>query len=78
MSLRDCGEGHNGSRRIEMVARQLKDAELSISPSDRFVIGAAQTLVAHSTNALSYDEIKTNLEAIRRFSGPQTKDVVAV
>jgi hypothetical protein len=35
------------------------------------VIGAAQTLIAYSTDALSYDDIKAQLEIVRQAIKPE-------
>jgi len=57
---------------IETVAGRLEAAGLSISAGDRFVIGAAQTLIAKSADALTFDEIKAHLEVVRFSVGQRT------
>jgi putative DNA methylase len=56
---------HDVNDEIDTIASRLEEAGLSISAGDRFVIGAAHTLIAWSPNALTYEEIKTRLEAVR-------------
>ncbi len=62
------------AQRIETVSRQLKAAGMSISMGDRFVIGAAQTMIAKSAEALTYDEMKAHLEAVRLFVTRRNED----
>lgn len=73
-ALAKCVETQDVVRRIEAVAHRLENAGLFISAGDRFVIGAAQTLIAKSMDALSFDEIKTHLEVVRRLAGQQIED----
>lgn len=60
---------------VDALASQLQAAGLRISAGDRFVIGAAQTLIARAADDLGFDEIKVDLEAIRVAVGPKTGDV---
>lgn len=55
---------------VDAVAARLQAAGLRISAGDRFVIGAAQTLIARASDDLEFDEIKADLEAIRLVVGP--------
>ncbi len=50
---------------IDALSSRLQAAGLRISAGDRFVIGAAQTLIARAADDLSFDEIKEHLETIR-------------
>jgi len=50
---------------VDSLSARLQKAGMSISAGDRFVIGAAQTLIARATDDLSFDEIKMELEATR-------------
>lgn len=50
---------------VEKVATRLQDAGMQISDGDRFVIGAAQTLISRATDDLNFEEIKGHLEAVR-------------
>lgn len=54
----------------DLLAARLQAAGLRISAGDRFVIGAAQTLIARAVDDLGFDEIKVDLEAIRLLIGP--------
>lgn len=56
---------------VEAHSARLEAAGLSISAGDRFVIGAAQTLIARAADDLGFDAIKLELEAIRLAVGPQ-------
>lgn len=58
-------EQHNIIQEIENTACRLEQAGLKISSTDRFVIGAAQTLVIMATHTISFDEIKLHFENIR-------------
>jgi putative DNA methylase len=49
---------------IETTATSLRAAGLSISDGDRFVIGAAQTMISKAADDLSFDEIKQALESV--------------
>lgn len=59
---------------VDALASRLQAAGLRISAGDRFVIGAAQTLIARATDDLGFDEIKADLEAIRLAVGPNSED----
>ena len=59
---------------VDALASQLQAAGLRISAGDRFVIGAAQTLIARAADDMSFDEIKVDLEAIRLTVGPKAGD----
>jgi putative DNA methylase len=59
---------------VEALASQLQAAGLRISSADRFVIGAAQTLIARSAADMSFDEIKIELEAVRLAVSPRSGD----
>ncbi|KWV14806.1 hypothetical protein ISN34_03995 [Xanthomonas translucens pv. translucens] len=50
---------------VDALATRLEDAGLRISVGDRFVIGAAQVLIARATDDLSFDEIKADLDLMR-------------
>ncbi len=50
---------------VDAVATRLEHAGLRISVGDRFVIGAAQVLIARATDDLSFDEIKVDLDLMR-------------
>ncbi|EIJ0935055.1 hypothetical protein LH707_002467 [Vibrio cholerae] len=50
---------------VDALSSRLQAAGLRISAGDRFVIGAAQTLIARAADDLSFDEIKEHLETIR-------------
>lgn len=54
---------------VDALSSRLQAAGLRISTGDRFVIGAAQTLIARAADDLSFDEIKLDLEAIRLAVG---------
>src|SRR6218665_557963 len=60
---------------VEMMTVRLQAAGLRISVSDRFVIGAAQTLIARAIDDLSFDEIKEYLEAVRLAVGPKSESL---
>jgi putative DNA methylase len=64
---------------IEAVCRQLGMAGLRLSAGDRFVIGAAQTLIARATDDLSFEHIKMELERVRLAvgSGSDCKELSA-
>lgn len=57
---------------VDEVASQLQAAGLRISAGDRFVIGAAHTLIARAGDDIGFDDIKADLEAIRLTVGPKT------
>ncbi|MFP3756555.1 DNA methyltransferase [Cupriavidus sp. SIMBA_020] len=57
---------------VDALAARLQDAGIRISAGDRFVIGAAQTLIARAADDMSFDEIKVDLEAIRLAVGPNS------
>ncbi len=50
---------------VDALVSRLQVAGLRISSGDRFVIGAAQTLIAHAADSMSFDDIKACLEAIK-------------
>lgn len=50
---------------VDMLSERLQDAGLHISAGDRFVMGAAQTLIARAADDLKFEEIKDELEAVR-------------
>ncbi|KAB8189942.1 hypothetical protein FKV24_008915 [Lysobacter maris] len=50
---------------VDALSSRLQAAGLRISAGDRFVIGAAQTLIARAADDLGFDEIKEHLETIR-------------
>lgn len=60
---------------VDTLADRLQSAGLRISAGDRFVIGAAQTLITRAGDDLSFDEIKDDLEAIRLAVGLGYGDV---
>lgn len=53
------------TKTVEVIAARLRDAGMTLSAGDRFVIGAAQTLMAHASGDLSFGEIKEYLEIVR-------------
>lgn len=61
-------------RAVDRLAARLEAAGMLISAGDRFVIGAAQTLIARSADNLSFDDIKVDLEAIRLAVGPKVSE----
>lgn len=61
---------------VDALVTRLQDAGLRISAGDRFVIGAAQTLIARAADDMSFDEIKVDLEAIRLAVGPKAGDTI--
>lgn len=56
---------------VDALSARLQAAGLHISAGDRFVIGAAQTLIARAVDDLSFDEIKNDLDAVRLAVGPR-------
>lgn len=60
---------HDVRQAVDVLAARLQAAGLRISAGDRFVIGAAQTLIARAADDLGFDEIKVDLEAIRLAIG---------
>ncbi|RRN45486.1 hypothetical protein EHV23_04655 [Lautropia dentalis] len=50
---------------VDALSVRLQVAGLRISAGDRFVIGAAQTLIARAADGLRFEEIKADLEAVR-------------
>ena len=54
----------NVCQTIDSYSARLQSAGMQISAGDHFVIGAAQTLIVHAADNLSFDEIKIHLEAI--------------
>lgn len=60
---------------VDDVTARLQAAGLSISSGDRFVIGAAQTLIARATDDLSFDEMKMDLEVVRQALWSKAVDV---
>lgn len=63
---------------VDLLASRLQDAGLTISAGDRFVIGAAQTLIARAADALSFDDIKMHLETVRQAVWPKAGDLGGV
>ena len=61
---------------VDALAARLQAAGLRISAGDRFVIGAAHTLIARAADDLGFDEIKVDLEAIRLAIGPKAEDAL--
>jgi hypothetical protein len=59
---------------VDTLALRLQAAGLRISAGDRFVIGAAQTLISRAADDLSFDEIKVDLESILLAVGPKAVD----
>lgn len=55
---------------VKALSSQLQAAGMRLSAGDRFVIGAAQTLIARAADDLSFDEIKADLEAVRAAVQP--------
>ncbi|RWS98848.1 DNA methyltransferase [Aeromonas caviae] len=54
---------------VDVLSSRLQAAGLRISAGDRFVIGAAQTLIAHAAEDLSFDEIRGYLDVVRSAVG---------
>lgn len=59
---------------VNTLSAQLQAAGLHISAGDRFVIGAAQTLIARAADDLSFDDVKVHLDAIRLAVGPKVSE----
>jgi putative DNA methylase len=59
---------------VDILAARLQAAGLRISAGDRFVIGAAQTLIARAADDLSFDDIKADLDAIYLAVGPKSDE----
>lgn len=59
------------SQAVDVLAAELQAAGMRISAGDRFVIGAARTLIARAADDLTFDEIKVDLDAIRLAVGPK-------
>lgn len=51
-------------RYTSILANKLEEAGMSISMSDHFVIAASKTLISASSDALSFEDIKTQLELL--------------
>jgi len=62
-------------REVDTLSARLQTAGLPLSAGDRFVIGAAQTLIARAADDLSFDEIKAELEMIRLVVWSKIGDV---
>jgi putative DNA methylase len=60
---------------VDALATRLEAAGIRVSAGDRFVIGAAQTLVARSTADFDFEQIKADLDAIRSAVGPRGGDL---
>lgn len=60
---------------VDILASRLQAAGLRISAGDRFVIGAAQTLIARAAEDLPFDEINAELEAIRLAIGQKADEL---
>jgi putative DNA methylase len=52
-------------RHVRAQAQRLESAGMTISGADRFVIGAAQMLIAASGELLAFDDIRDRLEGLR-------------
>lgn len=50
------------SQAVDLIVSRLQAAGLRISAGDRFVIGAAQTLISKASDNLSFNEIKNAIE----------------
>lgn len=70
-ALRQAPSSQNVCQAVEVLATRLESAGLRISAGDRFVIGAAQTLIARSADDLGFDEIRIDLEEVRLALRPQ-------
>lgn len=53
-------------QRTSLLATMLSDAQMELSSADHFVIAASQTLISTSREQLSFEQIKTKLEHVRR------------
>lgn len=71
MALHQPPAVQNVSTVVSALSAKLEAAGLRISAGDRFVIGAAQTLIARAADNLSFDEILIDLDAIRLEVGPK-------
>jgi putative DNA methylase len=60
---------HDINTAVDVLCSRLEKAGLTISAGDRFVIGAAQVLIAHAADDLSYEEIKLSFDAVRLAVG---------
>lgn len=54
---------------VDALSSKLQAAGMRLSAGDRFVIAASQTLIARAADALSFDEIKAELETVRTAAG---------
>jgi putative DNA methylase len=59
-------------RKTNTLANKLEGVGMTISSTDRFVIGAAQMLIATSAELLSFEAIKERLEVLRLYLVPET------
>lgn len=59
---------------VDVLSARLQAAGMRISAGDRFVIGAARTLIARAADDLSFDEIKVDLDAILLAVGPKAAE----
>ncbi|MBS1186621.1 MAG: hypothetical protein H6R04_639 [Burkholderiaceae bacterium] len=60
---------------VDALASRLEAAGLRISAGDRFVIGAAQTLITRAAEDMNFDAIKNDLEVVRLAVRPEACDV---
>jgi putative DNA methylase len=74
-ALHQSLEIQNVHRVIDTLTSRLQGAGLCISTGDRFVIGAAQTLIARASDDMNFDEIKADLEAIRLAVWNKASDI---
>lgn len=65
VALERSAATHDVRGAADQVAERLEAAGLRISAGDRFVIAAAETLIARACDDLSFDAIKVELEATR-------------
>jgi chromosome segregation ATPase len=68
-AVRLAKEAADRQQTIDSLTARLQAAGLRLSAGDRFVIGAAQTLMARAADDLSFDEIKADLESILLAEG---------
>jgi putative DNA methylase len=59
---------------VDALSAKLQAAGMRISAGDRFVIGAARTLIARAADDLGFEAIKVALEAVHLAIGPKAND----
>lgn len=61
--------------RTSHLAMELESAGMALSPADRFVIAASQTLIAASSENLSFEQMVLRLETMRRILNAEDSSV---